>query len=196
MQIISSTLGAAVVLAASSLFLLAPPSQSQDSPQYCVANDGGKTVCGKLKKVERMCVTTNGSNSICGKFKGTEEEREASKPPQRSDYRKEIDGFVYTLEGCRRVDANVRCIITIVNKGKVAKALYTDRATLIDSTGKSHDAKANLGNGYSYANISPGIDVYSTITFQDIPDRALKVELLSLDISNKSIQFRNIPISN
>ena len=96
MQVISRILGAAVVLAAGSLFLLTPPSQAQDGTQYCVATDGGKTVCGKLKKVERMCVTTNGSNSICGKFKGTEEEREASKPPQRSAYRKEIDGFVYT----------------------------------------------------------------------------------------------------
>jgi hypothetical protein len=179
------------------LFLLAPPSQAQDSPQYCVATDGGKTVCGKLKKVERMCVTTNGSNSICGKFKGTEEEREASKPPQRSDYRKELDGFVYTLDGCKKADGNIRCSVTVTNKGKIAKEISISKSTLVDSTGRSREAWPDLG-GSTLAVITPGVDAYITILFDKIPDGALKVDLLSIPLprQNKSIQFRNIPLSN
>ncbi len=195
MEVISRTLGAAVVLAASSLFLLTSPSQAQDGPQYCVATDGGKTVCGKLKKVERMCVTTNDSNSICGKFKGTEEEREASKPPQPSAYRKEIDGFVYTLDGCKRADGNVRCSVTVTNKGRIAKKLEIGISTLVDSNGRSSNSRPDLG-GSDSAIVTPGIDAYITVLFYGIPDGALKVDLLSIPLprQNKSIQFRNIPI--
>jgi hypothetical protein len=84
------------------------PAQA-DTPQICVVASNGKTACGTLKAVERACVTTNAGGVVCGKFKSAREEQEprqeeAKNPAPIAGYRKELDGAIFLLKSCRRVD--------------------------------------------------------------------------------------------
>jgi hypothetical protein len=173
--------------------------------QACIITSNGKTVCGQSREIERLCVTTDGSNKICGKFKSVKEEQPqeiSSKPAQVSGYRKEVDNFVYTLEGCQRVDTSVRCQIRMVNKGKERRVqMYAFQSALVDSKGKSYPgSKADLGGGLgssASATMSSGNDVSIAITFEDVQEQIGKAQVLNVAFSGvKPVQFRNVPISN
>jgi hypothetical protein len=185
-----------------------------DTPQFCVVASNGKTACGTLKAVERACVTTDTGSTVCGKFKSAREgqeqgREEARNPAPIPTQRKEVDNFIYTLEGCQRVDTSVRCQIKMVNKGK-ERSMYSEapKSSLVDSAGKSHPgSKVDLGGSPSYNagfTIAPNTDAYFGITFENVSGSLVKAQLLNLNISDRSIirggvrpvQFRNISISN
>ena len=181
------------------------PAQA-DTPQFCVVASNGKTACGTLKAVERACVATDAGSVVCGKFKSAREEQgqgqEARQPVQGTIARKEVDNIVFSLKGCRKSDTNVKCELTITNKGaeKTLDFLVTS-STLLDSAGKSHLGTAGDIGGQSRRNpiapIAPGVDYSASITFENVPEQLVKAQLLKLLFGgNKSVQFRNIPISN
>ncbi len=186
-----------------SLSVSSHPVRAEDA-LACVIASNGKTVCGTLKVVERACVKTATGSTICGKFKSAREERqeEAKTPVPNSGYRKEVDNFVYTLEGCQRVDTSVRCQIKMVNKGKERPVgMYAFQSALVDSNGKSHPgSEADLGGGLSNsasATMSSGNDVSIAITFKNVPEQIGKAQLLNVAFSGiKPVQFRNVSISN
>lgn len=162
---------------------------------------------GEAREIERMCVSTDGSNKICGKFKSVKKEQEqvqeeTKSPTPIAGFRKEVDNFVYTLEGCQRVDTSVRCQIRMVNKGKERRVeMYAPNSALVDSKGTSYPGfKINLGGGLEYQateTMSPGSDVSIAVTFNDVQDKISKAQVLNVTFrGTKPVQFRNIPISN
>jgi hypothetical protein len=177
-----------------------------DTPKFCVVASNGKTVCGTLKAVERACVTTEAGSTVCGKFKSAREEgqQEARNSTLISAQRKEIDNFIYTLEGCQRVETSVRCQIKMANQGKERNVrLYGSGSVLVDSAGKSHTgSQADLGGGPSSTNtpsavIASNTDISIAITFANIPEQVVKAKLLNLNFFNgKPVQFRDISFSN
>ncbi|WP_309742966.1 hypothetical protein [Chamaesiphon sp. OTE_20_metabat_361] len=174
------------------------------TPQFCVIASNGKTVCGTLKEVERACVTTDDNKTVCGKYKsvrGEQAQQETRNLTPIASFRKEVDNFVYTLEGCQRVDTNVRCQIKIVNKGKERSInSLSERSSLVDFTGKSHiGSKVDLGGSPEFSvfsTIASGADAYLGITFNDVSGSIVKAQLLNVKIGNRPIQFRNISIAN
>jgi hypothetical protein len=181
-------------------------SATAQTEKFCVVASNGKTVCGTLKAIERACVITD-NGVVCGKFnpvasEQAQKQEEAGTPKPIAAYRKEGDNFVYTLEGCQQVDTSVRCQIRMLNKGKERNVrMGAAQSALVDSSGKSHPgSEADLGGGptgYATAMMSSGNDVSIAITFKNVPEKIGKAQLLNvafLDI--KSVQFRNVPISN
>jgi hypothetical protein len=157
-------------------------------------------------------ITDNGV--VCGKFnpvasEQAQKQEDAGTPKPIAAYRKEVDNFVLTLESCKRVAENVRCQLNILNKGKDRKVGlrvkdHTNKgSSLVDSTGKSHIAtNADFGSGseiYSAeSTIVTNNEIVIGIAFSEIPDSAVKIQLLNLAFTSgiKPIQFRNIPITN
>ena len=154
-------------------------SATAQTEKFCVVASNGKTVCGTLKAVERACVITD-NGVVCGKFnpvasEQAQKQEEAGTPKAIAGYRKEIDNFVLTLEGCKRVAENVRCQLNILNKGKERKVgLNADNSSLVDSTGKSHQGiSGDFGggaSGYSESIMAPNNEVVFSIVFSKIPD--------------------------
>ncbi len=182
-------------------------SAHADTPklQFCVLGSNGKTACGVLKVVERACVTTDTGSTVCGKYqsvRGEQAEGETKSPTPLAGYRKEVDNFVYTLEGCQRVATNVRCQIKMVNKGKERLvSMNAINSALVDPNGKSYPGtQADLGGGLgdgANETMPPGSDVSIAITFSNVQEQISKAQLLNVAFLNtKSVQFRNIPISN
>jgi hypothetical protein len=184
-------------------------SANAQAEKFCVVTSNGKTTCGTLKAVERACVSTD-NGVVCGKFKSVAAEqvqRQEEAPKPITGYRKEVDNFVLTLESCKRVAENVRCQLNILNKGKDRKvglmaygARVGEGSSLVDSTGKSYTATgADFGSG---SNMSPesimttNNEVVLSISFSEIPDSAVKIQLLNLAFTSgiKPIQLRNVPI--
>ena len=195
-------------MALASLPVHGNPAQADDV-LACVIASNGKTMCGTLKAVERACITTEAGSTVCGKFKSAKKEgqEEARNPAPPAGYRKEVDNFVYTLEGCQRVDTSVRCQIKMVNKGKERLVnWWAASSVLVDSTGKSHlGSQVSLGGGsttMAQAKLAQNTDVSLGITFDNIPGQIVKAQILNLDISigstgeRRPVQFRNVPISN
>jgi hypothetical protein len=182
--------------------------------EFCIIASNGKTVCGKSRGIERMCVTTDGSNTICGKFKsareGENQGQEARQPIQGTVARKEVDNVVYVLKGCRKSDTNIKCELTLTNKGSERSIqLRAYQSTFVDSAGKSHKGSTgDLGGQPSQeptATITPGIDYSASITFENVPDQAVKAQLLNLEfyhgvnsayLNVHPVQFKNVSFSN
>jgi hypothetical protein len=193
----------------SSFPFLSTPAHA-DTPQICVIASNGKTVCGTLKAVERACVTTDGSNTICGKFQSASEgkeprQEEARNPKSSSGYRKEVDNFVFTLDGCKRVGTEISCQVSAKNKGKERTlTIYAQFCTFVESSGKSHPgSKIDVGRGLfgsSTVTIAPDSEFSTTIIFENVSQQITKAQLLNVafqgGLSNKPVQFKNIPVSN
>ncbi len=174
-------------------------------PQFCVIGSNGKTACGILKTVERACVTTDAGSTVCGKYqsvRGEQAQEETKSPTPIAGFRKEVDNFVYTLEGCQRVATSVRCQVRMVNKGKERRVeMLAWYSALVDSNGKSYKgSQADLGGGLSNVvgeTMSPGNDVSIAITFDDVQEQIGKAQVLNVALQGtKPVQFRNVPISN
>ncbi len=173
-----------------------------DSPQICVITNNKKTVCGTLKTAERACITTDGSNSICGKFKSAKkgQEQETKQPIQNTSARKEVKNFVFTLKGCKKSGTNVKCELTIKNNGgENFIGFWADMSTFVDTAGKSHNGSTvdigGASSSYQAIKMAPDIDYSASITFENVPERVVKAQLLNLKL-NESVQFRNVPFSN
>jgi hypothetical protein len=170
---------ATLVLA--SLFIYTKPAQSQQ--RSCVITNEGATVCGKLTKQTSFS---------------------AKQPAQSFGQREEVGDFVYVLRDCKRLDTNIQCVFTILNKGKeTLKAAYAAAFELVDSNGKSYrgsifEIGSESGN-YSTGTISPGIDYAAKITFESVPGQITRFPLLRGEFNEpgqKQVHFRNISIAN
>jgi hypothetical protein len=185
-----------------SLSLHSNPAQAEIT-EFCIISNNGKTVCGKTRGIERMCVTTDGKNTICGKFKsvieGQEQRQETSKPSQNIIARKEVDNFVYTLKGCRKSDTTVKCELGITNKGKErSNYISSDSSSFfVDTTGKSNQSSSSdIGGNTGYTTITPGIDYSASITFSNVSEQVVKVQLLNIGTNYSKVQFRNVSFTN
>jgi hypothetical protein len=175
-----------------------------DTPQICVIASNGKTECGTLKAVERACVTTDAGSTVCGKFKSAREgqEQEASSSAQATVARKEIDNSVFTLKGCRQSETTVKCDFVITNKVAEKRIyFYVGNSTLVDSVGKSHAGTVGdlggISSRFPDASITPNVDYSASITFENMPVKLVKSQILNLNFGGvKPVQFRNVPISN
>ena len=112
-------------MAFASLFVHSNPARADLS---CIVADNGKAMCGTPMSIPRMCISTGNGKTACGKFTTIKKEGESStqsleprpetnKPFTGSGQRKEADKFVFLLKGCRRIDTNIKCELTISNKG-------------------------------------------------------------------------------
>ena len=123
---------------------------------------------------------------------------ETNKPFTGSGQRKEADKFVFLLKGCRRIDTNIKCELTISNKG-AERSLYIQAvsSTFVDPNGKTHKGStSDIGGQDARVDITPGVDYAATITFENLPDQITRVQLLNLGFNYKSVQFRNISFVN
>ena len=197
----------ASILAGMTFASLAVHSSSvhADTPQFCAVTSNGQTACGTLKTIERLCVTTDGTNTICGKFKSFKPAgQEASTPItplQRTVARKEVNNIVFALRGCRKSDTNVKCELTITNKGSQKKiAFLAGRSDFIDFAGKTHQGSTgDLGgtaNPFTQIVVTPSVDYSASITFENVPDQVVKAQLLNLSFDVGMVQFRNVSFSN
>jgi hypothetical protein len=147
---------------------------------------------------QRACVITDEGNTVCGKLT-----TQAKKSNQTSGQRKEINGFVLLLKGCKRSDTNIKCTLQITNKG--AERQFTIRAdydtsTIVDSVGKSYSGSTveiggRVGREGLTTTISPGIDYIAEMNFENIPEGLTRVPVLNLYLDGK-VQFRNVSFSN
>jgi hypothetical protein len=177
------------------------PAKAEIS-EVCIIASNGKTVCGKMRLIERMCVTTDGRNNICGKFKSAKEEQERGQeqsevrtPAPSSGYRKEVDNFEITLESCKRVNTDINCQLAIKNKSRERPlSFYGRSSTLVEFTSQSYRGTNSLHR----STIASGDIWYTSVTFENIPDKVVKAQLLSLSFAEfkQPVQFRNVAFSN
>ena len=174
-------------------------------PEFCIVASNGKTPCGKTKGIERMCITTNGSNTICGKFKsakeGQEQGQEARQPIQGNSPRTVVDNIAFSLKGCSRSDTTVKCSLLVKNKGAEKNITIVGyQATITDSSGKTYKGiSVEIGgriDRYNTVKVAPEIDYEAIITFENIPEGVRKVQVLSMPFESKTVNLRNITISN
>jgi hypothetical protein len=191
-------------MALASLPVHGNPAQAEDV-LACVIAGNGKTVCGTLKAVERACITTEAGSTVCGKFKSAKKEgqEEARNPTPIAGYQKEVNKFVLTIEGCRKVDGDVRCQMKIFNKGeKRFVDLTAYNSSLVDFKGKSYvGGYIDFGNGLNRVGrteLDSNTEIIISIIFEKVADRLAKAQLLNLDFQEpiKPVQFRNVIISN
>ena len=173
-----------------------------DTPQICVIAGNGKTVCGTLKAVERACVTTDGSNTICGKFKSASEgqAQQSRQPGPANSSRTVVNDVAFSSKGCSRSDSTVKCSYSIRSKGK-ERDFTPSQATITDSSGKTYRAYSIEMGGQTATypisiKIAPEIDYEATLTFNDVPGGITKVQVFSFIFDNKTVNLRNITISN
>ena len=177
-----------------------------DTPQFCAVTSNGQTACGTLKTIERLCVTTDGTNTICGKFKsfkpaGQEQGQEARQPIQGSIPRTVVNNIAFSLKGCSRSDTTVKCSLLVKNKGAEKNiTIYGNRATITDLSGKTYTGiSVEIGgkiNTYNTVNIAPEIDYEAILAFENIPEGVRKIQVLSMPFESKTVNLRNISISN
>lgn len=178
-----------------------------DMSDFCIITSNGKTACGKPKSIERACITTSIGSTACGKFKPPSQEeiqgtsRPTSKPVQEvrttALVRKEVENVVYTLKGCIKSDAIVKCELGMTNKGK-EKRLYMSSGDFIDTNGKSNPFYAGEIAGISAGNaatITPGVDYSASITFNNVSEQIVKAQILNVKFNDNFIvvPFRNVP---
>jgi hypothetical protein len=191
-------------MAFASLLVYSNPAHADLS---CIVADNGKAMCGIPISIPRMCISTGGKTT-CGKFttikkegensnQSSEPRPETNKPFTGSGQRKEADKFVFLLKGCRRIDTNIKCELTISNKA-VARGfqIQASGSTFVDYNGKTHRGSTSEVSGEGYAKVTPGIDYAATITFENIPEQITRVQLLDLGFNYSSVQFRNISFVN
>ena len=192
-------------MAFASLFVYSNPARADVS---CIVTDNGKAMCGIPMSIPRMCIATGNGKTTCGKFTTIKKEDESSnqsseprpetnKPFAGSGQRKEADKFVFLLKGCRRIDTNIKCELTISNKAESRGfQVQASGSTFVDYNGKTHRGSTSDIGGENSAQVTPGVNYAATITFENIPDQITRVQLLNLGFNYSSVQFRNISFVN
>lgn len=147
---------------------------------------------------QRACVITDEGATVCGKLT-----TQTKKPTPNSGYRKEIDNIVFLLKNCKRSEANVMCNFIITNKGSERElAIQLNGSRIVNSSGKTYfPALVNFDSRSSsdYVNVKlvTNVDYAAFLTFNEIPDQVLPFQLLQINTGlSKSVQFRNVSISN
>jgi hypothetical protein len=194
-------------ITAISLHIPSSPAHA-DIKEFCIVASNGKTVCGKPRGIERMCITTDSRNTVCGKFKSVKEgeaqaqEEETPRPIQGNAPRVVVDNVVFSSKGCSRSDTTVKCSFSMRNKGeeRIFYLTQTD-VTMTDSLGKTHKASRieMLGDSGVYnigGKFTPEIDYEAIMTFDNVPEGVKKSQVLSFPLRGKTVNLRNITISN
>lgn len=191
-------------MAFASLFVHSNPARADLS---CIVADNGKAMCGIPLSIPRMCISTGGK-TVCGKFttikkegensnQSLEPQPETNKPFTGSGQRKEANKFGFLLKGCRRIDTNIKCELTISNKAESrGLSIQPSVSTFVDYNGKTHRGSTSDVSGENNATITPGVNYAATITFENIPEQITRVQLLNLGFNYSSVQFRNISFVN
>lgn len=146
---------------------------------------------------QRACVITDEGSTVCGKLT-----TQSKKPTQTAGQRKEADGYVFLLKGCKRLDTNIKCRLSITNKGaerNLFAAGTSGNSSIIDSVGKAYPGSTVEIGGKSdvsvVTTISPGIDYVAEFNFENVPTQITQAPVLNLHLDNK-VQFRNVSFSN
>jgi hypothetical protein len=180
------------------------PAQA-DTPQICVVASNGKTACGTLKAVERACVTTDAGGTVCGKFKsakeGQEQGQESRQPVQGNAPRTVVGNIAFSLKGCGRSETTVKCSFSVVNKGAEKDIVVIGHmAKFTDFSGKTYKgSNAEIGGkseGAPSMKLATDINYEAAITFENIPVGVQKAQVLSFPFEGKTVNLRNISISN
>ena len=180
------------------------PAQA-DITEFCIIASNGKTLCGKPKRIERMCITTDGSNTVCGKFKsakeGQEQEQQAKQPIQGNTPRTVVNNVAFSLKECSRTDTTVKCSLSIRNKGEERDfRKYARDFKIVDLSGKVYAAASIEMGGktdvFTETKLVPETDYEVVLTFDNIQGGVRKVQVLSFPSGDKTVNLRNITISN
>ena len=179
-------------------------SANAQAEKFCVIASNGKTVCGKLKAVERACVSTDGNGVVCRKFKSVAAQgQETVKPDQGDDSLTVVDNFAFSLKSCRRSNTVVKCNFSIRNKGASRTLqLSAGESSMVDLSGKTYkashvDAKGENSKTIINMKMVSEIDYQAVYTFDNVSKEVKKIQVLSLSSGNISgVNFRDISISN
>jgi hypothetical protein len=179
------------------------PAQA-DTPQICVVATNGKTACGTLKTLERACVATDSGSTVCGKFqsvRGEPAQEESPRPIQGNVSRTVIDNIAFSPKGCSRSETTVKCSFSIRNKGAEQDLIVNaHEATITDSSGKTYKASTvemgGKSNWITQMKVAQDIEYEAILTFENIPGGVRKAQVLSFPYKNKTVNLRNITVSN
>jgi hypothetical protein len=179
------------------------PAQA-DTPQFCVVASNGKTACGTLKAVERACVATDAGGTVCGKYqsvRGEPAQEESPRTVQGNAPRIVVNNVAFAPKGCVRSETTVKCSFSIRNKGAEQDLLVdAHQATMTDSSGKTYKASTVEMGGKSdwmaRMKVAQEIDYEAVLTFENVPGGVRKAQVLSFFFNNKTVNLRNITVSN
>ena len=176
-------------------------SATADTEKFCVIASNGKTACGTLKAVERACVTTDTNGVVCGKFKSVAAEQESRQPVSVNAPRATVNNITFSLKGCSRSDTNIKCVLSIINKGSAKYITISgSEASITDFSGKMYKgSSAEIGGNNSGKNtiqVTPEIDYEASINFESIPVGLKKAQVLSFPFQSKTVNLRNIAIAD
>jgi hypothetical protein len=177
-------------------------STTAQAEKFCVVASNGKTACGTLKAIERACVTTD-NGVVCGKFKSVaaEQGQEAAQPVSGNGPREVVNNITFSLKGCNRSDTTIKCVFSIINKGSAKYITISgSEASITDFSGKMYKgSSAEIGGNNSGKNtmqVTPEIDYEASITFENTPVGVKKAQVLSFPFQSKTVNLRNITISD
>jgi hypothetical protein len=124
----------------------------------------------------------------------------------------EVEGFIFKLKSCKRLNENVRCDVLITNtlKDRVLK-IYANypskRSKFLDLEGITYPAEsveidAVKDTSYVSPQLIQNANIRLSVNFLEIPSQVNKVQVLNIEAegfdspkSLKDIQFRNIVLS-
>ena len=117
----------------------------------------------------------------------------------------EADGFNFELESCKLKEADIECMMNVVNntgKDRKLSILVSDANTaLYDNTGAKYVSnsatlanKENSNRGLSHL-LMPQMQVPVVIRFKDVPPQTQSISALKIKLGYGLLVFRNIPIT-
>jgi hypothetical protein len=146
---------------------------------------------------QRVCVMTDESQTVCGKLINKKEPIISVVSP---NFQKDKKGHTFLLRNCIRTNNNLACTLAITTK-KDDDTILVGQHSIIANTGKTygHSSVSFNGstyNGYGIQQMSPGIEYFVDLVFEDIPEQVTRASVLNVAIDQKIVQFRNISISD